>query len=249
MSNKKTESLARAVKTAALMFAERPYEEVSIAEIAARAHCSSATIYEAYETKKGLFRAARMQGLGKVWPLVADERGPAALVGLMDHLSDRIAELSKPTLHNFWRTAGVDAEHLRGHMQESIEREGHLGALVDEVQRCMDAGLLRQGDPCGFAYVMLAGSGYEPVVYGLLFGRDTTCAAPAIIEAVLGPLVTDRGRAELSAYIDQLKAGGPAEPSKPSLLGYLQSAPRAGGDAAPKTTEPRREREVAISHR
>lgn len=251
MSNKKTESLARAVKTAALMFSERPYEEVSIAEIACRAHCSSATIYEAFETKKGLFRAARLQGLGVAWPLVSGETGPATLACLMDHLTNRVARLSRPVLHNFWRSSSIDAEHFRGHVQDSIDREGHLGALVDEVQRCMDAGLLRQGDPCSFAYVMLAGSGYEPVVYGLLFDRDTTRGAAAIMEAVLSPLVTDRGRAELAAYIDKLKPDNAPKTNEPSLLEYLRNSPRARVDPAPKIAErsaSRQDREAAISH-
>ena len=45
MSNKKTESLARAIETAAMMFSEEAFEQVQVAEIAARARCSSATIY------------------------------------------------------------------------------------------------------------------------------------------------------------------------------------------------------------
>jgi AcrR family transcriptional regulator len=84
MSNKKTESLNRAIQTAAELFSERPFEDVQIAEIAARAHCSSATIYEAFETKKGLFRAALLHNTGAKWPELTREHAPTTLFPLMN---------------------------------------------------------------------------------------------------------------------------------------------------------------------
>jgi AcrR family transcriptional regulator len=242
MSNKKTESLARAVQTAAQMFSEKPFEEVQIAEIAARARCSSATIYEAFQTKKSLFRAALLQNSGESWPDIAHDLGPPSLLPLLEFLTDRISGLSTPSMRNFWRSVCADATHVHNVMQRSLQGTSHLGDIVDEVERCMEGGLLRQGDPLGFAYLILAGSGYEPAVYSLMFSRDATPGAVAILETVLSPLVTEAGQAELAAYVAKSKAGSPGdEAAKPSLLGYLRGLPgslaRAPG-AAPKATEP-----------
>lgn len=229
MSNKKIESIARAVQVAAQMFSEKAFEKVQIAEIAARSRCSSATIYEAFETKKGLHRAAMLQYSRRAWPNLAQNSGPPTLFHLMDFLSERISGLSTPTMHNFWRSVGVDMIDSRTIMWNPTQQTKHLGAIVDEVQRCMDAGLLRRGDPQAFAYLILAGGGYEPVVYSLLFGPDATGGAAAILEAVLSPLVTELGQAELTAYVNKSKTNGAPEGAvRPSLLGDLRSLPARG---------------------
>jgi AcrR family transcriptional regulator len=89
MSNKKVESIERAIEAAAAMFSDRRYEDVSIAEIATRARCSSATIYEVFETKKGLYRAAQSVRLSRGWDFVRDE-GPPSLRPLLNYFSTRI---------------------------------------------------------------------------------------------------------------------------------------------------------------
>jgi AcrR family transcriptional regulator len=228
MSNKKVESLSRVVETAALLFSQRPFEEVQIAEIAARARCSSATIYEAFETKKGLFRAALLHHSKRTWPDIAQGEGPATLSRLIEFLADRIVGLSTPSMKNFWRHVSEDHAHTQAVMQKSVGDTPHLGEIVDEVQRCMDAGLLRAGDACAVGYLILAGTGYEPVVYGLLFDIEAACRAPAIIEMVLTPLVTDLGAEELAAYVASSKTNGdPDEADRPSLLNYMRTSPRA----------------------
>jgi AcrR family transcriptional regulator len=224
MSNKKTESLNRAVETAAQLFSERPFNEVQIAEIAARARCSSATIYGAFETKKGLFRAALLKYSGKSWPALTHDAGPGSLSNLLAFLSERIAGLSTPVMDNFWRSVSTDTAHVENLMQHAVLGTDRLDAIIDEVKRCMDAGLLRRSDPTSVAYLLLAGTGYEPVVYGLLFGRDTSCNAAAIVEAVLSPLVTEQGQTELTSFVNGSKSNRPPEAvAKPSLLEFLRS--------------------------
>lgn len=224
MSNKKTESLNRAVEAAAQLFSERPFNEVQIAEIAARARCSSATIYGAFETKKGLFRAALLKNSGKDWPALARDTQPASLSKLLAFLSDRIVGLSTPAMHNFWRSVSTDTVHVENVMQHSVFGSDRLDTIIDEVEQCMDEGLLRRSDPTAATYLLLAGTGYEPVVYGLLFGRETGGEAAAIINAVLGPLVTELGQAELTAFVEASKSNAPQEEvPKPSLLEYLRA--------------------------
>jgi len=238
MSNKKIESLTRALQTAAQMFSERPFEQVQVAEIAARARCSSATIYEAYETKKGLFRAAMAQNSGNAWPNLTNDPDPPSLTHLMDFLSERMAGLATPRMSNFWRSVSVDTPHVENVMEQMLHRTDHLSTIVEEVRRCMDQGLLRRGDPKAVAYLILAGTGYEPLAYGLLFGLDATCGAAAILEAVLGPLVTGLGQAELNSFVAKSRSNGPPdEAARPSLLRYLKSAPETCGCAAKQKPE------------
>jgi AcrR family transcriptional regulator len=225
MSNKKTESLNRAIRTAAELFSERPFDEVQIAEIAARAHCSSATIYEAFETKKGLFRAALLHNSGDKWPVLTRTGTPTTLFPLMNFLNERIAGLSKPSMHNFWRSVSSDTTHVEQVMKHSLLDTDRLGVMVEEVQVCMDEGLLRAGDPSAVAYLLLAGTGFEPVVYGLLYGRAAAATPSAILEAVLSPLVTDLGHEELIAFVGRPNsdAAGHTPPHR-SLLGFLQGS-------------------------
>ena len=228
MSNKKVESLTRVVETAAQLFSQRPFDQVQISEIAARARCSSATIYEAFETKKGLFRAALLHHSKRSWPDIAHGDGLAGLSRLIEFLADRIVGLSTPSMKNFLRHLSTDRAHSRAVMQKSIGDTPHLGEIVDEVQRCMDADLLRAGDPYAVSYLLMAGTGYEPVVYGLLFDIEVACGAPVIIEMVLTPLVTERGANELAAYVASSKTNGaPDEADRPSLLNYMRASPRA----------------------
>jgi AcrR family transcriptional regulator len=235
MSNKKTESLNRAIQTAAELFSERPFEDVQIAEIAARAHCSSATIYEAFETKKGLFRAALLHNSGANWPVLTRTGTPTTLFPLMTFLVERIGGLSKPSMHNFWRSVSSDTTHVEKVMQHSLLGPDRLGVMVEEVQLCMDEGLLRAADASAVAYLLMAGTGFEPVVYGLMYGRAAATSPIAIVEAVLSPLVTELGRQELAAFVGRPKpdAAGEASP-RPSLLGFLRSTAQARAPSPPQ---------------
>jgi AcrR family transcriptional regulator len=64
MPDKKTRSLEAALTIAIEDFSSRPYEVVSIADIAKRAACSTTTLYDAYTNKRGLFYAALLRAPG-----------------------------------------------------------------------------------------------------------------------------------------------------------------------------------------
>ena len=165
-----------------------------------------------------------MLRLEKQWPHFSNGRGDVTLTGLLDYLSSRIEGLSKPMMHNFLRSVSVDAENSRRNIDDLIDRESQLGALVDEVKKCVEAGLLRRGEPAAIAYVMLAGTGYEPVMYGLMFGSETKCDTVAILQTVLGPLVTRRGKSQLMAYVDKSRTSAADDPTTPSLQTYMKKA-------------------------
>jgi AcrR family transcriptional regulator len=61
MSEKKREAIERAISAARQLFLERPYHEVSMAEICEISRCSSATIYEIFGSKDGLYTEVRLK--------------------------------------------------------------------------------------------------------------------------------------------------------------------------------------------
>jgi hypothetical protein len=81
----------------------------------------------------------------------------------------------------------------------------------------------------------MAGTGYEPVVYGLLYGSAAATSPSAIVEAVLTPLVTEMGREELDTFIGRPASEAANEdPPRPSLLEYLRSTAQARMSPPPR---------------
>lgn len=58
MTDKKRFSIERVKEIAAEEFARQPLENVSMSDIAAKAHCSTATIYQVFGSKQQLYRIA-----------------------------------------------------------------------------------------------------------------------------------------------------------------------------------------------
>jgi AcrR family transcriptional regulator len=225
MSGGKAESLARVIEAAAGLFAAHGYDEVSISQIAAAARCSSATIYGAFGDKKGLFREALLQRLSPAPALPAAE-GPPSLRPLLAYFAGRIQSLASVEVRNLLRGAGVDVEALRSGFTAAVGRAGRLETVVREVRRAMRAGLLRDGDPRDATFLMWAGVGFQPLLYGLVFGDEAGFYPVDILRAVFTPLVTPRGQAELTAYLAELAATSPERPG-PSVTQYLRQAGQA----------------------
>jgi len=222
MSNKKAESLARAIDVARTMFRDRPYEDVSIAEIAAMAKCSSATIYEAFESKNGLYEEVRLKEIAPTWTLAPDD-GPPGLAGLISYFLGRVLYLASPEAHNLIRSAPHNREAVRRSVGQSIQMHSQLGDVVAEVESCISSGLLKKGDPQAIAYVLYAASGFEPIMYGQLFSEDIACAPAAIVRTVFSVLVTGKGRKALDRL---LPVEQPPRESGYSLSGFLRTAAR-----------------------
>jgi len=221
MSNKKAESLARAIRVARAMFRDRPYEDVSIAEIAAEARCSSATIYEAFESKGGLYEEVRLKEIAPAWTLASE--GQPGLAGLVSYFLGRALYLGSPEAHNLIRSAPHNREAVRRSVGQSIRMRSQLGEVVAEVESCISAGLLKKGDPQAIAYVLYGASGFEPVMYGQIFSEDTAVAPAEIVRTVFSVLVTAKGRKALDRL---LPAERPAQETGYSLSAFLRTAAR-----------------------
>ena len=222
MSNKKAESLARAIRVARVMFRDRPYEDVSIAEIAAEAKCSSATIYEAFESKSGLYEEVRLKEIAPAWSL-GPIGAPSGLAGLVSYFLGRVVYLGTPEAHNLIRSAPHNREAVRRNVGQSIQMRSQLGDVVAEVESCISSGLLKKGDPQAIAYVLYAASGFEPIMYGQIFSDDIAVEPAEIVRTVFSVLVTAKGRKALDRL---LPAELPAQQTGYSLAGFLRAAAR-----------------------
>ena len=197
MSNKKIESLARVVEAATEAFSRLPYDEVLIGDIAATARCSTATVYDAFGGKEQLYEHVRNRLFDKrprQTPLERSKEEPN-LSYLVDYLLEVFEALTDPTIALLitpaapaspsgfkpWEHTGLDFE-----------------TLTTEVSRCMNAGLLRVGDPHAVAFLMYAGISYEPMLYNLMCRQPIELDAVAILRSVFHPLTTALGASALN---------------------------------------------------
>jgi AcrR family transcriptional regulator len=204
------------------MFRDRPYGDVSIAEIAAKAKCSSATIYEAFESKSGLYEEVRLKEIAPPWSLAPDA-GRSGLAGLVSYFLGRALYLGSPEAHNLIRSAPHNREAVRRSVGQSIQMRSQLGDVVAEVESCISSGLLKKGDPQAIAYVLYAAAGFEPIMYGQIFSEDPAVEPAEIVRTVFSVLVTAKGRKALDRL---LPAEWPARETGYSLSGFLRTAAR-----------------------
>ena len=219
MTNKKTESLGRVVEAAIDAFSTCHYDDVLIAQIAAQARCSTATVYEAFGTKESLYEHVRGrlfdQRSRQGW---LDRRpGPPSLEFVLDYLSELFQTLTSPQLTMLMTPA--DATRATGYMP--MEHTGpDFDSIVREISRCMDAGLLRAGDPHAFGFLVMAGVSYEPIWYNLTCRIRTPLDLRSILLSIFSPLTTEKGAEALQAYLTRLESPIP-EPSAPARLHEL----------------------------
>lgn len=220
MSNKKVEALERVVRVAREMFLDRPYEDVSIAEIAAIARCSSATIYDAFESKGALFEEVRLKEAAPSWSLASGPEGHG-LEALISYFLGRAAYLGSRETYALMRSASHNRDAVRRNIPQSIRERSQLGDVIAKVEQCMASGILKQGDPQAVSYVLYAACGYEPVMYGLLFSDGNALRPAMIVRTVLSTLLTAKGRRQLDVL---LPAEQPPSTNEVSLSAFLQSA-------------------------
>jgi len=214
MSNKKSESLARVVEAAIQAFSRFPYEDVLIGDIAAKAHCSTATVYDAFGGKEKLYEHVRGR-LFEQRPRQAALEPPTdtpTLAYLIDYLVEIFQALTGPAITLLTTPAA-------GGQSSGYKPWEHTGldfdTIVKEVSRCMDEGLLRHGDPHAFAFHMYAGVSYEPMLYNLMCREPVELDLVAMLKTTFGPLVTARGAAALDACLvgldrPKIERGAPA---------------------------------------
>jgi AcrR family transcriptional regulator len=202
MTNRKAQSLEAALIEAERQFSTRPYEEVSVNEIAAIAHCSTTTIYDVYGSKTGLYLAAARSYLERVWEgVVAKSHGGTALERLVTLLEARAEGFSTFELRETVRNliARVGRDNLQAVPEVRSMFVGQLMQIIEIVNDAAQEGVFRDLKDRVLADAILAGVDWRPVMHGMFFGSaDQMNYTPIqIVARTLLPLLSDKG---LAAY-------------------------------------------------
>lgn len=203
MSNKKTLSLERLLEIAADEFCQRPYEDVSVAEISKLAHCSTATIYDVFCGKDDLFRQAILARLERSWPEMPEADAGAALPRLLDYFEIRLRQLASEDARKLCSTV-ISRRSIVG---EQFMAALHMHrAAVDEVMTryvgmAIAEGSMVSDKPASVGYLLSASCAYESALYGLTFGADFPIDVAGVVRKTFEPFVTTKGRAVLKEHL------------------------------------------------
>lgn len=205
MADKKSMALERVIDLTGQMIVEMQFSEISVAEIAARARCSTATIYEVYGNKENLFIDALGQMLLNWAPPTPTVESEGPFAGILTYTWARIKYCSHRRTRGLLRAMRERSD--RGALLASrlMELRGNFGMLINIVEGAFDEGLLRRTDAESVAYCVVANSVYEALSIGNFFGADAEVDAPAIIRKIFTPLVTEEGAARLAVFLKSVQ--------------------------------------------
>lgn len=196
MSNKKSESLQRVLEIAATTFLNHSYEAVSVTEIARRARCSKATVYDAFSNKEGLFEASLWHAITPP-PLEWHDGDPGlpALVHYMHHLlwqlgSVKVCSLMRTVIRQPVLTAKV---FQRADRQAREQRDRTLLRMIEAAQA---QGMLRPLQSTTL-WSHLRAATNERVLMNLLYQPASLDEAEGLLEDLFLPLVTPQGATTL----------------------------------------------------
>lgn len=209
MSNKKANSIERVVATAADIFATRRLADVSVTTIAEQSHCSTATIYEVFGSKEGLYRAAVSRVMARLSPPAAQHQADeTALFSLLDYAERRLVFLLSPARNAADRQVIGHLDLTADLLSTIIDREivclHHT--IGTHVAACIAEGTLRVLDQDALVFCIAAGTAHEPLTMGLFYKDAPRCDMAAILRKTFLPLVTDSGQIQLDAYFQALQA-------------------------------------------
>lgn len=192
----KAASLDRALEAISTLLTRQTAAAISIADVAAMANCSTATLYQAFNSKEELIQAA-MERSRDSWPhpvpLIRDEG--AAILKLATYLYRRAFFLGSARSVTHSRAMMRRPAGERHEVTESILDRDPLIRHAELVAQAVDDGDMKAGNPQQIAYCLKAAASFRPGIWGLMLDQQITSAA--FIRDVLDPFVTPRGRSAL----------------------------------------------------
>lgn len=206
MTDKKRRSLERALAIASEEFMSQPFDEVSVTSIARRAHCSTNTLYDAFEGKEGLFlQALSYRMTNEHRPQLAHLTGRPALHSLLAFTETRIRYLASLKMRAAFRVLATQSRLVKPVLPRFMRHAySDLNSALSEVARsCIAEGTLRRLEPEVIAYDIIAVSSYEPQTFGVLYGDETSVDAKEVLRRIFIPLVSPAGNRQLRAYLRQ----------------------------------------------
>lgn len=196
MPRDKAASLDRALEAMSTLLAQQAADTISIADVAAMANCSTATLYQAFNSKEELVQAA-MARSRESWPhpLPHVREEGAALLRLATYLYRRAAYLGSARSVAHSRAMMRHPAEEKHKVAESILARDPLIQHAILVEEAIDDGDIKPGNPRQIAYCLKAAASFRPGIWGMMLDRQITSAG--FIRDVLDPFVTPRGRSVL----------------------------------------------------
>lgn len=132
--------LPRILEASATLFAERPFHEVRVEDIAARAHVAKGTIYLFFKDKEQLFQAmiveAIVRQLAETREQIAGERDPLRKLRVVIEASVRFSDRYP---HYLELLNDLDSNRSRAGDPSIAERRADYHGLIEGILRELDA--------------------------------------------------------------------------------------------------------------
>jgi AcrR family transcriptional regulator len=145
------------------VFAESPYAQASVEEIARRAEISVGTLYNLFHSKEDIYRGvlSRSQDafFKKLEQCIAEGRGPKDKVhAVISYVFEHFSKFSRQFRHYVSATNGFQWELKSKLEQDAFEtQQNFMRRLVEICQRGMDEGVFKKGLPAELMAVTLLG--------------------------------------------------------------------------------------------
>jgi AcrR family transcriptional regulator len=207
MTDKKKISLDAVLEEAQRQFSTKRFNEVSMNDIAKRAKCSTATIYEAYESKEFLFLLTVSTFLADKAPTVPD----TAQTPLF-----RVLHLAEA--HSRAMASRARRISMRNLAIANLERDSSAHAGISErfqkfrarvTQAVKDAqadGALIAGDPEILSDQILAMTSWRSLLWGITMGADYPVGLTLreFLHRAFFSIVTPEGARAMEAYLAEI---------------------------------------------
>jgi len=197
---KKTKTLQRLLETAANLFLEQGFDNVSVAAIAKAAHCSTATVYDIYGNKEGLFAEAISLALTPT--LIEWNAETSGFLALLQYTHERIIELSTVRVRRLVRAVIMQPELTKDTFARTDRdnRQQNETALKALIGTSIAEGMLRE---CDLQVLLdhLRAMTNECILTSLLHGNPQPPLPDLLVRAVFLPLVTEEGARALQQYL------------------------------------------------
>lgn len=203
MTRKKALTLDRLIEVAGEEFSRRRFEDVSVGEIAQRAHCSTSTIYEVYGSKVDLFRSAMLHRLALSWAGQPDTESKPALLGLLCYFDKRMRALASKESRDISRAVFEQNAIVGASVAPQLfnQRTTQREIVYDQVSRAIAEGSMKDLPLDVISYLLSALCSYEAVLCGMTFGPDYTFDFNEVTRKTFLLFVTEEGSAILNEFL------------------------------------------------
>ena len=204
MTDKKTRTLERVLEQSQELFLTLPFEDVTIREIAAKARCSAATIYDAFESKEKLFEASIEHARRLLDAPEIDRHGPDPLAALLEYARSRIVYFKSPATQTAIRSLFSKPQFEAFGRRAAVKYE-HLDDVLSVASAAAQAGDVHGFAPSTVVFNIVSGASFDPLVSGLIFGDERHISVSKTLDKIFTPLVTPRGRITLDAFLTSIQ--------------------------------------------